>query len=172
MISNNAKMAAWEFQTLQNIATSRNYHKFISMQNYHNLLYREEEREMIPYCRDTGVGLIPWSPLARGVLARPWSSRETKREATDSFLKSQIRARETDVDRAIVGRVEEVARRRGLSMAAVATAWSLGRGCSPILGLNSKVRIEEACENIRVRLAEEDVKFLEEVYLPKSVTGY
>jgi len=165
-------MAAWEFQTLQNIAIAKNYHKFISMQNYHNLLYREEEREMIPYCHDTGVGIIPWSPLARGVLARPWSSRETKREATDSFLKSQIRARETDGDRAIVGRVEEVARRRGLSMAAVATAWSVGRGGCPILGLNSRERIEEAVENVRVRLGEEDIKFLEDVYLPKAVTGY
>jgi aryl-alcohol dehydrogenase-like predicted oxidoreductase len=165
-------MAAWEFQTLQNIAEKKDWHKFISMQNYHNLLYREEEREMIPYCLDTGVGLIPWSPLGRGVLTRPWASRETKREQTDNFLKSMIRDRETDVDRAIVGRVEEVARRKGISMAAVATAWSLGKGCCPILGLNSKQRIEEACENIRVRLTEDDVKFLEDAYLPKPVTGY
>jgi len=165
-------MAAWEFQTLQNIADRRNYHHFISMQNYYNLIYREEEREMLPYCADTGVGLIPWSPLARGVLARPWTSRETKREQTDIFLKMQIRAQETDVDRSIVGRVEEVARRKGISMAAVATAWSLSKGCCPVLGLNSKQRIDEACENVRIRLTEDDVKFLEDAYLPKPVTGY
>ncbi|KAI4250850.1 MAG: hypothetical protein L6R42_008603, partial [Xanthoria sp. 1 TBL-2021] len=81
-----SSMAAWEFQTLQNIAAAHNWHKFISMQNYHNLIYREEEREMIPYCADTGVGLIPWSPIARGVLARPWGDRSTNREKTDNFL--------------------------------------------------------------------------------------
>jgi aryl-alcohol dehydrogenase-like predicted oxidoreductase len=165
-------MAAWEFQTLQNIAEKKGYHKFISMQNYHNLIYREEEREMIPYCKDTGVGLIPWSPLGRGVLARPWDSRDTKREQTDNFLKSMIRSRETDVDRTIVGRVEEVAKRKGISMAAVATAWSLSKGCYPIVGLGSKQRIDEACENIRVKLTEEDTKFLEDGYLPKPITGY
>ncbi|KAF2426542.1 voltage-gated shaker-like K+ channel, subunit [Tothia fuscella] len=167
-----SSMAAWEFQTMQNIAEKKGWHKFISMQNYHNLIYREEEREMIPYCQDTGVGLIPWSPLARGVLTRSFDSRSTKREHTDNFLKSMIRDRETDVDRAIVGRVEEVARRKGISMAAVATAWSLSKGCCPILGLNSKQRIDEACDNIRVRLTEEDVKYLEDAYLPKPVTGY
>jgi aryl-alcohol dehydrogenase-like predicted oxidoreductase len=165
-------MAAWEFQTLQNIADRKGWHKFISMQNYHNLLYREEEREMIPYCTDTGVGLIPWSPLARGVLTRPFSSRHTLREGTDSFLKTQIRQRETEVDERIVGRVEEVARRRGLSMAGVATAWSLSKGCYPILGLNSRQRIDEACDNVKVRLSDEDVRFLEDAYLPKPVTGY
>jgi aryl-alcohol dehydrogenase-like predicted oxidoreductase len=147
-------------------------HRFISMQNYHNLLYREEEREMLPYCTKTGVGIIPWSPLARGVLTRPFNSRETKREATDNFLRTQIRERETDVDRNIVGRVEEVARRKGISMAAVATAWSLSKGACPIMGLGSKHRIEEAVENIRVKLSDEDVKFLEDAYMPKPITGY
>ncbi|KAF2401007.1 Aldo/keto reductase [Trichodelitschia bisporula] len=167
-----SSMAAWEFQLLQTIATQRNWHRFISMQPYYNLLYREEEREMLPYCRATGVGLIPWSPLARGVLARPWGSRDSKRETTDAFLVGLIRARETDVDAAIVNRVEEVARRKGVSMAAVATAWVLGKGCVPILGLNSRMRIDEAVENVRVRLGEGDVKYLEDAYLPKPVTGY
>ena len=74
-------MAAWEFQALQNIAARNGWHQFISMQNYHNLIAREEEREMIPYCLDSGVGLIPWSPMARGVLTRPWGSRSTVRGA-------------------------------------------------------------------------------------------
>jgi aryl-alcohol dehydrogenase-like predicted oxidoreductase len=165
-------MAAWEFQTLQNIAEKHGWHKFVSMQNYHNLLYREEEREMIPYCQDTGVSLIPWSPLARGILTRPWKSESTKREQTDRFLKSIILDRESEVDAAIVRRVEEVAKKRGISMSAVATAWSLSKGVIPIVGLNSKQRIDEACENSKVKLSEEDFRYLEEPYLPKPVTGY
>jgi len=108
-----SQMAAWEFQTLQNIAEKNGWHQFISMQNYHNLLYREEEREMIPYCKDTGVGLIPWSPLARGALTRPWDTRDTLRENTDNRLKNLIRSRETEADKAIVDRVEEIAEGKG-----------------------------------------------------------
>ncbi|EOD46585.1 putative aryl-alcohol dehydrogenase protein [Neofusicoccum parvum UCRNP2] len=166
------RMAAWEFQMLQNIAARHGWHQFISMQNYHNLLYREEEREMIPYCKATGVGLVPWSPIARGALARPFDSRATTREQTDNFLKALIRSRETDVDRAIVGRVEEVAAKKGVSMAAVATAWCIGKGVNPIIGLGSKERIEEAVRSSNLKLTEEEVKYLEEPYLPKPIAGY
>ncbi|KAK3045281.1 hypothetical protein LTS18_014125 [Coniosporium uncinatum] len=165
-------MAAWEFQQLQTVAKERGWHQFISMQNYHNLLYREEEREMIPYCEYTGVGLIPWSPVARGVLCRPWGERTTKREGTDNFLQNLIRKRETEVDKAIVDRVEEVAGKKGVSMTAIATAWSIRKGCNPIIGLNSKERIEEAVENSKVELTDEEAKYLEELYIPKAVTGY
>ncbi|GME47274.1 Aryl-alcohol dehydrogenase [Neofusicoccum parvum] len=167
-----SSMAAWEFQMLQNIAARHGWHQFISMQNYHNLLYREEEREMIPYCQATGVGLVPWSPIARGALARPFDSRATTREQTDNFLKALIRSRETDVDRAIVGRVEEVAAKKGVSMAAVATAWCIGKGVNPIIGLGSKERIEEAVRSSNLKLTEEEVKYLEEPYLPKPIAGY
>lgn len=156
----------------QNIAETNNYHKFISMQNYHNLLYREEEREMIPYCKHTGVGLIPWSPMARGVLARPWNSRSSIRESSDNTLKALIRNKETEIDQKIVGRVEEVAGKKGVSMAAVAVAWSIGKGDIPILGLGSVGRIDEAVENCKVRLTEEEMKYLEEAYMPKAVTGF
>ncbi len=117
------------------------------MQNYHNLLYREEENEMIPYCKATGVGLIPWSPVARGVLCRPWNTRDTKREATDNALKRLIRNQETEVDKAIVDRVEEVAKKNGVSMTTIATAWSIKQGCCPIIGLGSKERVEQAVFN-------------------------
>ncbi|KAI9717172.1 MAG: hypothetical protein M1812_004920 [Candelaria pacifica] len=167
------KMAAWEFQTLQTIASTHNYHQFISMQNYYNLLYREEEREMIPYCLDTGVGLIPWSPIARGALTRPFNSRDTKREKSDSFLHMLIRSRESEVDKAIIDRVEEIAKKRGVSMATIATAWVLGKeGVNPIIGLSTKERIDQAVENVGYRLKEEDAKYLEEVYLPKQIAGY
>jgi aryl-alcohol dehydrogenase-like predicted oxidoreductase len=142
------------------------------MQNYHNLIYREEEREMIPYCQHTGVGLIPWSPIARGALARPWGTRDTLREKSDNFLQTMIRTRETEIDKAIVDRVEEVAKKHGVSMTCVATAWSIKKGHCPIIGLNSEMRVEEAVANSRFELADEDARYLEEPYMPKTISGY
>ena len=143
------------------------------MQNFHNLIYREEEREMLPYCAATGVGCIPWSPIARGILARPWSDRSTKRETTDTYLKGQIRRRETETDKVIVDRLEEVSKKKGVSMAQVATAWVLRReGINPIVGLGSKERIDQAVEAIKVKLTDEEARYLEEPYMPKDVTGY
>ena len=163
-------MAAWEFQTLQNIAERNGWHKFISMQSYHNLLSREEEREMIPYCLDTGVGLIPWSPLARGALTRPWGSRSTLRENTDWALKGFIRPLETETDKVITDRVEEIAKKKGISMAQVATAWSLSKpSVNPIVGLNKKERIDELVDSIKIKLTEEEIQYLEEPYVPKPV---
>ena len=167
-----SSMSAWEFQNLQVIADKHGWHRFISMQNYHNLLYREEEREMIPYCKHSGVGLIPWSPLARGVLTRPWSERTTKREQSDNFLKNLIRSKEGEVDRAIVDRVEEIAKKRGVSMSCIATAWSIKSGDIPIVGLSSKERIEETVANSNYELSDEDAKYLEEPYMPKAIAGY
>ncbi|KAI9664719.1 MAG: hypothetical protein M1821_006167 [Bathelium mastoideum] len=167
-----SSMYAWEFQTLQNIAEKHGWHKFISMQNYYNVLYREEEREMIPYCNDTGVGLIPWSPIARGALARPWKTRDTKREKTDNFLHNMIRSREGEVDKIITDRVEEIAEKNGVSMTGVATAWCLAKGTNPIIGLSSKERISEAVKNSKIQLSEEDIKYLDEPYLPKTISGH
>ena len=171
-MSRNETVTAEKWCSLQWIARTNGWHEFTSMQNYHNLLYREEEREMIPYCKATGVGLIPWSPVARGVLCRPWNQRTTKREETDNFLKSLIRKRETEVDKAIVDRVQEVAERRGVSMTCIATAWSVYKGCCPIIGLGSKDRVEEAVFNASFQLSEEDAKYLEEPYIPKAIQGY
>ncbi|MCJ1472132.1 hypothetical protein MMC13_000779 [Lambiella insularis] len=166
-----SSMAAWEFQTLQNIAAQHGWHRFISMQNFYNLIYREEEREMIPYCRDTGVGLIPWSPIARGVLARPWHSRDTVREQSDGFLKF-MNVRENKVDEQIVRTVEDIAKSRGVPMANVATAWCLSKeGVNPIVGLSSKERIDQLVEAVKLKLTEEEIKRLEEAYLPKTTQG-
>jgi len=168
-----SSMAAWEFQELQNIADRHGWHKFVSMQNYYNLLYREEENEMIPYCNHTGVGLIPWSPVARGVLARPWATRDTLREQTDGFLKALIRSRDDAVDAEIVGRVEKVAKKMGKGMAQVAIAWSLTKkDVCPIVGLNKKERIDEAIEACKIKLSDEDIKYLEEAYQRKKRQGY
>jgi aryl-alcohol dehydrogenase-like predicted oxidoreductase len=167
-------MAAWEFQTLQNIAEKHGWHKFISMQNYYNLIYREEEREMIPYCKDTGVGLIPWSPMARGALARPYDSRTSVRENSDHILSGMIRGRESEIDKVVIGRVQELAETKGVSMARVAIAWTLQKGVSPIVGLSSKERIDEAVEAVKWQssggLTEEDCKYLEDGYAPKAVS--
>lgn len=169
-----SSMAAWEFQTLQNIAERRGWHQFISMQNFYNLLYREEEREMIPYCRDTGVGLIPWSPIARGALARPFDSRSTLREGSDAGLKRLIRSTETEIDKKIINKVEELSKKYGVPMAAIAIAWCLSKpGVNPIVGLSSKERIDQAVEAVKFasekKLSEEDIKALESLYAPKNI---
>lgn len=127
---------------------------------------------MVPYCKATGVGIIPWSPIGRGILARPWNSRNSLRETSDNFLKASLRSRETEIDEQIVNRVEEVAKRKGVSMANIATAYSLSKGFFPILGMNSKGRIDEACKSLKVKLTDEEIKYLEEAYLPKPITGH
>jgi len=167
-----SSMAAWEFQTLQNIADRNGWHKFISMQNYYNLIYREEEREMIPYCQDTGVGLIPWSPIARGALTRPWSDRSSKRAETDKFLEMLVHGREDAIDKKIIERVEEVAKKHNVSMACIATAWTIKKGVCPSIGLSSKERIDETVRNSNFNLSDEDAKYLEEVYVPKARQGF
>ncbi|RFU26839.1 hypothetical protein B7463_g9496, partial [Scytalidium lignicola] len=141
-----SSMATWEFQKLQYIAEKNGWHKFISMQNYYNLLYREEEREMIPFCQDSCVGVLPWSPLARGVLAHPWNERSTAREQTDRLLHSLVRKHETRADEETVSRVAEIAVKRDVSMAIIALAWCLQKGAYPITGLGSTARIDEAIQ--------------------------
>lgn len=164
-----SSMATWEFQKLQYVAESNGWHKFISMQNYHNLLYREEEREMIPFCRDSGVGVLPWSPLARGVLAHPWTDRGTKREQTDKLLHNLVRGKENSADRVLVDRVENIATRRETNMATVALAWCLKHGCYPITGLGSKERIEQAVKAVAFELSDEEARYLEEPYVARDV---
>lgn len=139
------------------------------MQSYYSLIGREEEREMIPYCKDAGIGLVPWSPLARGVLARPWTTRDSNRETTDLAMKALVRMRESEADKAIVDRVERIANAKGVSMAQVAIAWLLHHGTFPALGLNSPERIDEAVGALQVKLTEEEIKELEEPYLPKGL---
>lgn len=164
-----SSMATWEFQKLQHIADRNGWHKFISMQNYHNLLYREEEREMIPFCRDSGIGLLPWSPLARGILARPWDARSTFREQTDRLLQSIVRETETEANKEVIQRVSRIAEKRGSKMATVALSWCLQQGMYPITGLGSVARIDEALLAVSFRLSPDEVKYLEEPYRPMNV---
>ncbi|KAL2849259.1 NADP-dependent oxidoreductase domain-containing protein [Aspergillus pseudoustus] len=166
-----SSMAAWEFQKLQYIADKHGWHKFISMQNYYNLLYREEEREMNPLCKDLGVGVLPWSPLARGVLAHKWEDRTSKREQTDRLLKNLVRGeRSNTTDEQIVNRVDEIATKRGVPMATVSLAWNLSKGVFPITGLGSRQRIDQAVKAVSFQLTEEEIAYLEEPYQPKEVS--
>lgn len=132
---------------------------------------------MIPYCRDTGIGLIPWSPIARGALSRPFSDRSTKREKTDKYLNANIRGKETEIDKAVIGRVEELSKKYGVSMTTIATAWCLSKDkVNPIIGLSSKERIDQAVESVQFAssgtLTKADIEFLEAGYAPKERQGY
>ncbi|EJD45603.1 Aldo/keto reductase [Auricularia subglabra TFB-10046 SS5] len=163
-----SSMWAHEFATLQFTATLHGWTKFISMQNFYNLLYREEEREMIPFCDKTGVGLIPWSPVARGRLTRPWDQNDTPRAAADKWGSALFGAA---AEEEITKRVEKVAKEKDVPMAAVAIAWVVSKGQAPIVGLSSEKRILEAVDALKVKLTPEEVKFLEEPYVPRAPQG-
>jgi aryl-alcohol dehydrogenase (NADP+) len=138
------------------------------MQNHYNLIYREEEREMLPLCADQGVGVIPWSPLARGKLTRPWDEATTRKE-TDDFGRTLYR----DEDRVIVERVLEVAAKRDLSPAQVALAWVLRNPMvtSPIVGVTKPSHLSDAIAAVDVGLDADEAAYLEEPYVPHAVAG-
>jgi len=166
------QMAAWEFQSLQNIAKKNGWHQFISMQDYYSLLYRENERELIPYCRDAGVGIIPYSPLARGLLTRPYNSEPTIRQKTDQFSEFLL-GETTSADIEIIKRVEELAQRKGVNMVTIALAWCVARGVIPIVGIASIDRVNQTVESFKLGkaglLEKEDIEFLEEKYVAKPL---
>ncbi|CCO29577.1 Putative aryl-alcohol dehydrogenase C977.14c [Rhizoctonia solani AG-1 IB] len=157
---------AYQFHAMQNYAIANKLTPFISMQNYHNLIYREEEREMM-----FGVGSIPWSPLARGRLARPLS-QQSARESTDPWM--SLAKRQTDSENAIIKRVEELAASKGVSMAQISIAWVLSKDpvAAPIVGTTSLKNLEDIVGAIHVKLTEEEIKSLEEPYLPQAISGH
>ena len=165
-----SSMAAWQFAKAQEVARRRGWTPFVSMQNHVNLLYREEEREMIPLCHDQGVGIIPWSPLARGKLARGWDET-TVRSETDGFGKLLYRQQE-EADRAIVDAVGAIAAERGVSRATVGLAWHFAKGITaPIIGATKDGHIAAAVAAMDVKLTPDEVARLEAPYLPKHPVG-
>ncbi len=165
-----SSMFAWQFAKAQEVARANGWTRFIAMQNHVNLLYREEEREMLPLCADQGVGVIPWSPLARGRLARAWDET-TVRSETDGFGKLLYRQQE-DADRAIVEAVGAIAADRGVSRATVALAWHFTKGVTaPIIGATKPGHVSAALEAVTLDLTEEEVARLEAPYLPKAPVG-
>ncbi|KAG8696274.1 hypothetical protein FRC08_007264 [Ceratobasidium sp. 394] len=163
---------AYQFHAMQNYAIHNNLTPFISMQNHHNLLYREEEREMVPTLKMFGVGMIPWSPLARGTLTRPVGGQATTRSGTDVWANYLPTTREANA--AIVNRVEEIAKAHNVSMAQVAIAWSLSKDymTAPIIGTTSLKNLEDIISALDVKLTEEEVKQLEEPYVPQPILGH
>jgi len=169
-----SSMAAWQFAKAQHVAERHGWTRFVSMQNHYNLLYREEEREMIPQCLDQGVGILPWSPLARGWLAGTRTregGRATRRAETDAF-QDQLYGRPEDFD--VVDRVAEVAAARGLPAAQVALAWLLHRPgvTSPIVGATRPGHLADALAAAQVDLSPEELARLEEPYRPHPVLGH
>ena len=165
-----SSMFAWQFAKAQEIARANGWTRFIAMQNHVNLLYREEEREMLPLCADQGVGVIPWSPLARGRLARAWDET-TVRSETDGFGKLLYRQQE-DADRAIVEAVGAIAADRGVSRATVALAWHFTKGVTaPIIGATKPGHIGAALEAVTLGLTDEEVARLEAPYPAKAPVG-
>lgn len=160
---------AWQFHVMQNYAISNNLTPFISMQNHHALVYREEEREMFPTLKHFGVGIIPWSPLARGYLTKPIDEK-TVRSETDQWRSHYATAHPGNPK--IVAKVEEIAKKHGVSMAQIATAWSLTKVTAPIVGTTSLKNLEDLAAAVHVQLSEDDIKALEEPYGPQAVFGH
>ncbi|HEY1876766.1 MAG TPA: aldo/keto reductase [Rhizomicrobium sp.] len=166
-----SSMHAWQFAKYLSTAERMAMTKFVSMQNFYNLVYREEEREMMPVCRDQGIGVIPWSPLARGFLGRSAShalDRRSTRAKSDNVLDMKF----GDADVEILRRVEETGKRHGKSNAQIATAWLLAKGVTaPIIGASRMSHLDDAIAAAEIRLTGEEVAWLDAPYLPKSVAG-
>jgi aryl-alcohol dehydrogenase (NADP+) len=169
-----SSMHAWQFAKLQYLADRMGLRRFVTMQNHYNLVYREEEREMIPFCRAEGVGLIPWSPLARGFLAgthRPGDFGDTTRAKTDDFGQGLYYQ---EADFRVVERVTELARRKGVSNMQIALAWLLHQPgiTAPIIGATKLEHLEDTVKAVEVKLAAEELQFLAEPYKPHPILGH
>lgn len=168
-----SSMFAWQFAKSLYVSDLHGWTRFVAMQNHYNLIYREEEREMIPLCRDQGVGLIPWSPLARGFLAgnRNKSAGETARAKSDEYAHQMYYQ---DDDFAVVDRLTEVARANGLSNVRVALAWMLSKPgiTAPIIGASKPQHLDDAIAALSVKLSDGDVRKLEEPYRPHRILGH
>ncbi|MGA1568520.1 MAG: aldo/keto reductase [Ilumatobacteraceae bacterium] len=166
-----SSMWAWQFATAQHVADTNGWSRFVSMQNHYNLLNREEEREMLPLCAEQGVGVIPWSPLARGHLTRPWAST-TDRTATDDFGRTLYGT--LDCDAEIVEREAQVASDRGVPMATIALAWVLRHPqvSAPIIGATKPHHIADAVAALDIELSDDEVTLLTEAYMPHPVVGF
>jgi aryl-alcohol dehydrogenase (NADP+) len=163
-------MWAWQFSKALYTAGEHHWHRFVSMQDHYNLLNREEEREMHPLCVDQGIGVIPWSPLARGRLTRDWTETTGRSEA-DEFGKTLYNEAG---DRAIVDRVAQIARERGVSRAQIALAWVLAKPAvtAPIVGVTKEAHLNDAVAAIDLTLTADEIARLEEPYTPHAVAGF
>ena len=164
-------MYGYQFYNMQLAARDNGWTPFSAMENHYNLLYREDERELIPICKQMGVSLMPYSPLAAGHLTRPEWNTDTLRSKTDrAALGEYDRTEEQDME--IVRRVAELAKRYGVKMQQIALAWEWAKGiASPIIGATKAAHFDDAAEAFQVKLSEEDIAFLEEPYVPHRIVG-
>jgi len=167
-----SSMHAWQFARALGIAERHGWTRFVSMQNLVNLLYREEEREMLPLCAAEGIGVIPWSPQARGKLTRDWNYTSIRTETDEAF--GRLFAKTEDADRKVVDRVARVAAARGIPRAQVALAWLLAKPIitAPIVGATKLQHLDDALASVRVKLSEDEIALLEEPYIPHAVVGF
>jgi aryl-alcohol dehydrogenase-like predicted oxidoreductase len=169
-----SSMHAYQFAKSLYIADLRHLTRFVSMQNHYNLLYREEEREMLRLCAEEGTGVLPWSPLARGRLARPYhKDPETRRAKNDEFG-TTLYGKTEEADKAIIDAVTKISKDRTISQATVSLAWLLSKQSvtSPIIGATSLNHIDDAVAAINLKLTEDEIKKLEENYIPHTVVGF
>ena len=168
-----SSMYSWQFAKALQVAERHGWTRFVSMQNHYNLLYREEEREMFPLCREEQIAVLPWSPLARGRLARPWHGESTRRLETDAFGKSMY-SRTEEADHKVVDRLGKVAEQKGVSRAQIALAWMLAKPgvTSPIVGATKPHHLEDAAAALSVPLTREEIAALEEPYVAHPVLGF
>ena len=167
-----SSMYAWQFVKMVYTSKLNGWTRFVCMQPHYNLLYREEEREMLPFCREEGIGVIPWSPLARGRLARPWSSEPTERIKSDVYGRGLYTHTE-EGDKKIVDKVEALAKNKGLPQSQIALAWMLSKPVitSPIIGATKPNHLEDAVAALNVKLTADEIKELEGPYVPHAVAG-
>jgi aryl-alcohol dehydrogenase-like predicted oxidoreductase len=165
-------MYAWQFQKALHVAEKNGWTKFVSMQNHLNLLYREEEREMIPLCKEEKIGVTPYSPLASGRLTRDWAET-TYRSKTDEIQKSKYDGT-IEADRLVVERVASIAEKHGVPRVHVALAWLLQKEqvTAPIIGATKISHLENAVDALSLKLTPEEIAFLEEPYVPHEVVGH
>ncbi|RRA47265.1 aldo/keto reductase [Acidipila sp. EB88] len=168
-----SSMYSWQFARALYLADLNGWTRFASMQNHYNLIYREEEREMMGLCEAEGIGVIPWSPLARGRLARPSNSENTKRLETDQFGKTMYAGTE-EADRKVIDAVTALAEQKGVSQAALALAWMLTKPYvdSPIVGATKPHHLDDAVASLDIKLTPEEVQQLESAYIPHPVLGF
>jgi aryl-alcohol dehydrogenase-like predicted oxidoreductase len=164
-----SSMYAWQFAKAQHVAATNGWARFVSMQPHLNLLYREEEREMIPLCNDQGVGLIPWSPLARGLLARAGGTAQTSRQTGDAARQGQLYGGPADAE--IIERVAKTAKERDAAPASIALAWLMHQPglTAPIIGATKERHIDDALAAVGLSLSDEEIAFLEEPYQPRPL---
>ena len=166
-------MWTWQFAQMQHTAQQHGWTPFISMQGQYNLIQREEEREMHTFCSATGVGALPWSPLARGRLTRDWDDASTKRAGSDDFGNAMYRQAH-DSDRAIAAAVAAIAKQRGVSRAQVALAWVRQQPVvtAPIIGVTKAHHLHDAIESLQITLSDEEQAMLTEPYTPRLPEGF